>query len=159
MSAQSVSLSASGLPSGVTASFNPTSVTAGNGSTLTLIASASAPAATSTVTITGTGTSATHTTTISLTVTNGSGSQNAVINGGFETGAFSPWATGGASTAIVTTSHTGSFAARLGSTSATNGDSTMSQTVTVPTGATLSFWYQPHCPDTLTYDQEQMQIR
>ena len=23
----------------------------------------------------------------------------------------------------------------------------------------MSFWYQPHCPDTLTYDQEQMQIR
>jgi hypothetical protein len=23
----------------------------------------------------------------------------------------------------------------------------------------LSFWYQPHCPDTLTYDQIQMQVR
>jgi hypothetical protein len=36
----------------------------------------------------------------------------------------------------------------------------MTQTVTIPTSATtLSFWYSPHCPDTLTYDQIQMQIR
>ena len=40
-----------------------------------------------------------------------------------------------------------------------NGNSTLTQTVTVPTGATLTFWYQPHCPDTLTYDQIQMQVR
>jgi len=32
--------------------------------------------------------------------------------------------------------------------------------VAIPVGAaTLSFWYQPHCPDTLTYDQIQMQVR
>jgi hypothetical protein len=30
----------------------------------------------------------------------------------------------------------------------------------VPSGSpTLTFWYQPHCPDTLTYDQQQMQVR
>jgi hypothetical protein len=28
--------------------------------------------------------------------------------------------------------------------------------VTVPaSGATLSFWYRPYCPDTITYDQQQ----
>src|SRR5262249_20058196 len=53
-----VALSASGLPSGVTASFAPTSVTppaGGSGtSTLTLTASAAATTGTATVTITGT---------------------------------------------------------------------------------------------------------
>ena len=84
---------------------------------------------------------------------------NVVVNGGFEAGNFNGWTTSGASTAVVTTAHSGSFAARLGAPTITNGDSTMQQTVTVPAGATLSFWYQPHCPDTLTYDQEQMQVR
>jgi len=67
----SVSLTASGLPSGVTAAFvpNPTTTT----SLLTLTASATAATGTSTVTITGTSGSLTATTTISLTVTQGGG--------------------------------------------------------------------------------------
>ena len=62
----SVSLSASGLPSGVTSSFspNPTSTT----STLTLTASGTATTGTVTVTITGTSGTLTNTTTITLTV-------------------------------------------------------------------------------------------
>jgi hypothetical protein len=41
----------------------------------------------------------------------------------------------------------------LGSTSATNGDSTISQTFTAPVGATsLSFWYEMTCPDSVAYD-------
>lgn len=62
----SVSLSASGLPSGVTASFgtNPTTST----STVTFAAAAAAATGTFSVTITGTSGSLTHTTTISLTV-------------------------------------------------------------------------------------------
>ncbi len=63
----SVSLVASGLPSGVTASFNPTSTT--TTSVLSLTASSSATAGTATVTITGTSGSLTATTTIALTVT------------------------------------------------------------------------------------------
>ncbi len=63
----SVNLTATGLPSGVTAGFspNPTTLT----STLTLTASATATTGTSTVTITGVSGSLTHDTTISLTVT------------------------------------------------------------------------------------------
>jgi hypothetical protein len=61
-----VSLSASGLPSGVTASFNPSSTT--GTSTVTFSASASAVTGTSTVTITGVSGSLTHTTSLSLTV-------------------------------------------------------------------------------------------
>jgi hypothetical protein len=64
----SVSLSASGLPSGVTAAFNPASTT--TTSSLTLTASATATTGTSTVTITGTSGNLTHTTTVALTVTN-----------------------------------------------------------------------------------------
>src|SRR5207253_9008400 len=67
--AQPVALSASGLPSGATASFNPASVSSGGSSTLTIATPASTPTGTSTVTVTGTGTSATHSTTVSLTVT------------------------------------------------------------------------------------------
>jgi hypothetical protein len=62
----SVSLAASGLPSGVTASFNPTSTT--TTSVLSLTASGSATPGTATVTITGTSGSLTATTTIALTV-------------------------------------------------------------------------------------------
>ena len=62
----SVTLSASGLPSGVTAAFNPNPATAT--STLTLTASGTAATGTVTVTITGVSGSLTHTTTITLTV-------------------------------------------------------------------------------------------
>ena len=62
----SVSLSVSGLPTGVTASFNPTSTTAT--STVTLTASSTATTGTATVTITGTAGSLTNSTSLSLTV-------------------------------------------------------------------------------------------
>src|SRR5262249_46751418 len=68
--AQTINLSVSGLPTGVTGSFNPTSVTAGGTSTLTLTAATTAPATTAQFTITGTGTSATHNANASVTVTN-----------------------------------------------------------------------------------------
>ena len=67
-SAQTVSLSASGLPSGASASFNPPSVTAGNSSLMMITTLASTPGGMYTVTVTGTGTSATHVTTVTLTV-------------------------------------------------------------------------------------------
>ncbi|HUE55571.1 MAG TPA: hypothetical protein VMO76_07045 [Candidatus Udaeobacter sp.] len=64
-----VGLSASGLPSGVTAAFNPSSTT--STSTLTLTASSTATTGSATVTITGTSSGLTHTTTIALSVTPG----------------------------------------------------------------------------------------
>ncbi len=66
--AQTVNLSASGLPSGATASFSPASVTSGNSSALTIATSASTPAGTYSVTVTGTGETVTRTTSYSLTV-------------------------------------------------------------------------------------------
>jgi subtilase family serine protease len=62
----SVTLAASGLPTGVTAVFSPTSTT--TTSTLTLTASSTATIGTSTVTITGTSGTLVATTTLSLTV-------------------------------------------------------------------------------------------
>ena len=70
-----VALSASGLPSGVTASFSPASIAApGSGtSTVTLTASSSAPVGSYAVTITGTGGGVTSTVTLTLAVTAGTG--------------------------------------------------------------------------------------
>jgi len=65
-----VSLSTGALPSGVTASFSPASVTGSGTSTLTFTGSGGQTATgTFTVTITGTSGSLTHSTTITLTVT------------------------------------------------------------------------------------------
>jgi hypothetical protein len=82
-----------------------------------------------------------------------------ITNGGFETGDFSGWTRTGASTAVVPPAvtpggcHSGSYCARLGNTGPTNGDSSISQTFTVPSGASqLSFFYNVTCPDTVTYD-------
>jgi len=77
-------LSASGLPSGVTAAFSPNPVTPpANGSatsTLTFTASSTATTGTSTVTVTGTSGSITQSTTITLTVTTSGGAQTAVFD-------------------------------------------------------------------------------
>src|SRR5207245_5131150 len=67
-SAQTVSLSLSGLPAGATGSFNPSAVTAGGSSTLSISTASSTPGGSYTLTVTGTGTTATHTTTVGLTV-------------------------------------------------------------------------------------------
>jgi subtilase family serine protease len=66
-----VALTASGQPTGVTATFSPTSIAApGSGtSSLTLAVASTTTAGTYTITITGTGSGITHTATVSLTVT------------------------------------------------------------------------------------------
>jgi hypothetical protein len=73
-SAESIALSISGLPTGVTAGFSPTSVTAGGSSTLTLTVGSTAAPGTYPLTVTGTAPSAIHTTGLSLTVTASTGS-------------------------------------------------------------------------------------
>ncbi len=74
----SVTLAASGLPSGVTAGFSPNPAT--TSSTLTLTASAAAATGTVTVTITGTSGSLTNTTTLSLTVNTSGGGAAVTLN-------------------------------------------------------------------------------
>jgi hypothetical protein len=64
-------LTASGQPTGVTVSFNPTSIAApGSGtSTMTMAVASTTATGTYTITVTGTGGGITHTATVSLTVT------------------------------------------------------------------------------------------
>jgi hypothetical protein len=71
--AQSVALSATGAPAGVSVSFNPATVTAGGTSTMTVSTTAAVAAGTSAITVTGTGSSGSHTATFGLTVTTGGG--------------------------------------------------------------------------------------
>jgi hypothetical protein len=72
-SAESIALSIASLPTGVTAAFNPTSVTTGGSSTLTLSVGSTVSPGTYPLTVTGTAPSATHATTVSLTVTASTG--------------------------------------------------------------------------------------
>ncbi|GAA2825779.1 S8 family peptidase [Crossiella cryophila] len=66
--AEAVELTASGLPSGATAAFDPSSVTAGEGAKLTISTSASTPKGSYQVTVSGKSKSATRTATVALTV-------------------------------------------------------------------------------------------
>jgi hypothetical protein len=158
-SPQTVLLSASGLPSGTTASFAPASVTAGGASTLTLAVGAGTLPGTYTVTVTGAGAGVSHATTISLTVT---AVPAGVLNGGFETGDLSGWTTSGVlAPVIASTARTGGYSARIGSPTAFRGNSTLTQSIVVPAGSSLllTLWFQPHCADTITFDQIQAQLR
>ena len=161
-------LSASGLPAGVTAAFSTNPVTPpANGratSTLTFTASSTATTGTSTVTVTGTSGSTTHTTTIALTVA--AQSTQLIQNGGFETGTLTNWTAGGVYLPFTTTAqkHSGTYSAQLGASSGSepNGDSSLYQAITIPstaTKATLTFWYWPSTTDTITYDWQEAQVR
>ena len=121
-----ISLSASGLPTGVTASFNPTSIAApGSGSsTLTLSAASGAAAGSYTITISGTGGGLTETTSVSLTVT---ASSNPAFSLAVSPASVSV-AQGGTGTATATTTVSGGF------------DATISLSASgLPAGATASF--------------------
>ena len=69
--AGSTSFTATGLPTGATASFNPTTVTGTGSSTMTVTTSASTPVGSSTLTVKGTSGSLNHQTTVTLTVASG----------------------------------------------------------------------------------------
>ncbi len=169
-SAQTVSLSASGLPAGASASFNPPSVTSGGSSTMTITTSASTPAGTSSVTITGTGTSATHTAPFSLTVTGGGGGcaspGQKLANPGFESGNTS-WT---ASSGVIGQWASSGQPPRSGNWNAwldgygTSHTDTLSQTVTLPSGCasyTLTFWLHIDSSETTTtiaYDTLRVQV-
>ena len=74
-----VSFAASGLPTGVTASFSPASTsTSGTSSMLTLTASATATTGAATVTVTATGGGLTRSVPVALTVTSGGGGTGGV---------------------------------------------------------------------------------
>ncbi|MGW0521298.1 S8 family serine peptidase [Crossiella sp. NPDC003009] len=76
--AEPVELTASGLPSGATASFSPASVTAGESAKLTIATTTGTPQGSYQVTVSGKSKSATRTATVSLTVGKPGGSPLAV---------------------------------------------------------------------------------
>jgi kumamolisin len=119
-----VALTVSGLPTGVTGTFNPTSITGSGSSTLSLIVASTTTAGTYTITVTGTSPSLTKTTTFTLTVTS-------PVTGGYSL-SVSPTsgslARGQSGFAVVTVTATGGF------------DSAVTLSAPgIPTGVTGSF--------------------
>jgi kumamolisin len=119
-----VALTVSGLPTGVTGTFSPTSITGSGSSTLSLTVASTTAAGSYTITVTGTSSSLTKTTTFTLTVT-------APVSGGFSL-SVSPTsgslARGQSGYAVVTVTATGGF------------DSAVALSATgIPTGVTGSF--------------------
>ena len=71
--------------------------------------------------------------------------QNHIRNGGFENG-FSSWTGAGGKHTLTNDAHTGNLAALLGAATATNGDSTIVQSLKVTRGIRiLSLWYKLDC--------------
>jgi hypothetical protein len=159
-----VSLSTTGLPSGATASFSPSSFGApgGGNSTLTLTASLLTPPGTYNVTVTGTGGGQTHTAQINLTV---STAQQLLGNSGFENGSSSPapWTvtSGVIDNSSFEAPNTGSWKAWLDGYGSTHTD-TLLQTVSIPstaTAATLSFWLHIDTAETAAIANDTMKVQ
>jgi hypothetical protein len=140
-SAQSVALTASGAPSGVTLSFSPASVTAGGSATLTAKVGSSVAAGSYPVTVKGTGSSGSHTATWTLTVTgSGSGGSGSLVNGNLETGSLSPWTCQSGGGVVSSPVHSGSHALNAAATSAQTGECDQSVALKPGTAYTLSGW-------------------
>jgi Abnormal spindle-like microcephaly-assoc'd, ASPM-SPD-2-Hydin len=148
----SVTMSASGLPSGVTAGFapNPTTTT----STLTLTASGTATTGTVTVTIQGVSGSLTHTTTLQLTVNPSGGSPAVTLTptsltwGKVVVGVTAPGK-------VVTVTNSGTATLHFGSI-ATSGDFALT-TSPKPCGSTLAVGAS--CKIKVTFKPTQVGVR
>ncbi len=120
-STETVSLSASGLPAGVTLTFNPTSVASGAASTATLTVASTVAAGVYGITITGTAASGSHTATLSLNVTSTSGANFTVAvsptSGSLPRGYYG--------IATVTTTVSGGFSAPVTFTASGQGPGTV----------------------------------
>ncbi len=155
------SLTATGLPTGLTAAFSPTPVTPLAGSTatsvLTLTASSAIAAGTYTVTVNGTSGSLSHGTPVNVTITVAGGTSQLIVNPGFETGTSTPWSM--SSGTLCSNSSCSGEVARSGTWfdwldgyGSTHTD-TLSQTVTIPAGKTsamLQFYMQIDTAETTT---------
>jgi hypothetical protein len=150
-SAESITLSASGLPPGVTATFGSTTITAGTSTSLTLSASASATyeADGSGVMVLATAPSDTQSEVISLDVCPTTYATTP-INGDFQTGSFCNWDVGGV--ALVNTS--GNYSLRITAQNSAGAPQSYGQTTfTLPAGpSVLAFDWSSSCTGTLAND-------
>ena len=127
-----ISLSSSGAPSGVTVTFNPTSIPGGAGSsTMTMAVASGTATGTYPITVTASGGGITHTTTVNLTIT---------ASSDFTVSA-SPTAvsvaTGSSGTSTITTTSIGGFnsAISLSSSGAPSGVTVTFNPTSIPGGA------------------------
>ena len=167
-----VSLSASGLPAGATASFSPASIAApGNGSsTLTISTAATTPVGAYDVIVSGSGGAQTHTTSISLTVNSTAPTTRQLLgNPGFENGSANPapWIVTPAvidGNSASQPAHAGIWKAWLDGYGAAHTDSILQQATisATATNVTLSFWLHIDTAETTTttaFDTLKVQIR
>jgi len=142
-----VTFSVSGLPTGVTGSFSPTSVTGAGSSTLTMTTSTSTAVGTYNVTVTGTSGSLSHSVTVNLVIsTSGSGNftisispATQTVNAGNAASYTATIAPTGGFTGTVTLSVTGLPTAGTGTlTPATLTGGSGSSTLNVATASSLA---------------------
>ncbi|MFG2818418.1 glycosyl hydrolase family 18 protein [Kitasatospora sp. NPDC048365] len=139
--AQTVNLSVSGAPAGVTAALSASTVTAGASAGLNVTTTASATPGSYPLTVTGTSASGSHSAVYTLTVTGG-GTSTQLANGDLESGTLAPWtcqAGGGLATGPV---HAGSGALRVAPTAGQTGECGQSVTLAPNTRYTLTAWVQ-----------------
>jgi hypothetical protein len=140
-SAQTVNLTLSGNPAGMTVNLSPTSVTAGGSATLSVSTTSTTPPGTYQINITGTAPAESHSGTYTVTVT-GTGGGGSLVNGGFETGSFSPWACQSTDAVVASPAHTGTHAARVSPTASATGECDQSVTLAANHSYTLTAWVQ-----------------
>jgi hypothetical protein len=92
------------------------------------------------LTVTGAGTSGSHSATFSLTV-NGTAPTGSVVNGGFETGALSPWSAAG-DAIVASPAHSGTHALQVVPTSSATGEAAQNVTLAPNHAYTLKAWVQ-----------------
>jgi hypothetical protein len=165
--AQTVDLSATGMPFDTTVQFSPQSVSSGDASTMTVDVGEDTPVGTYKISVRGSGETDLQSQTFTLTV----GLHNAVVDGDFENG-LTGWDPPTNATVVAKAASTKkpkagpptpAHFAQIGVSSQFNGDGLLSQTVVVPvTGpnehSSLSFWYRPQCSSSKTGDQLTAQL-
>lgn len=146
-SAETVSLSASGAPSGVSVSFSPASVSSGGSSTLTATVGSSVAAGSYPITVNGSASTGSHSATYTLTVTTtggggGGGGGGSLANAGFETGSLSPWTCTGGSAVVSGPVHSGSHALQVTPSASSTGECDQTVTLSPNHSYKLTSWVQ-----------------
>src|SRR5213593_2232123 len=162
--AQSVAFSASGLPTGASASFSSTSCTPTCSTALTITTAASTPTGPATITVTGSGGGVTRTTRFTLTINAlPPPPSNLLLNPGFELdangdGQPDSWSTSSKFTRSNAMVHSGSFAGKFLLTD--NSSSTVNQTVNnLTAGTTYSFSGWVNIPPTIGLSTFRLRVR